>query len=591
MAIERRIAPTSLRLVILALAGLLIALLGWWPMIAQYPHTPELDGQYSFYQFEIGKAIISRYHEFPLWNPYDCRGIAHWDFPESMGASPLLLLGFWLPPLIQYYLWNIIHCAAGFVGMWLLVRDDLKLSRIATFAAATAWALGAAHTAQYSTGHVMMAGFWNFPLLLFLWRKAEHSVGAAIGVGVVLTWMIFDGGTYPVPFCVLLLVLEAATRLTSLARARAVVVSGLITGATGILLAAPRLLPIAKQFSGHVRPNPYPDVDGITNMGNVKSMFLMRQTQWSLHLPGQQYVWNEYIAYLGIAGFLIAIVGMCIAATRRRWLVVLTLLTFVLMLGHFANWAPWHILQTRVFPFTSMRVASRFRFFMTAFAALFVAIAIDELPPLVGRFAGPSRAKIARVAVIGLAFLSAGDVMGFGYDMLTARFGWAPPVEVEASPRFYYGGPGLTPVFTDQPRQNRAWTGCRAVSWAFYENAPVWTGDVPQARAADANATVANVHRTPNRFSFETDVKAPTARIRLNSAYGDGWRTNVGTVVNDGDLLAVDVPEGHHVVRLRYWPNYLTLGLWMAFAGIVGIAAYAFRKQLIRPTSKPSAEA
>src|SRR6185436_18458562 len=96
-------------------------------------------------------------------------------------SSPLLLAMLNIETLKTYYWWNIGHMAIGWTGMWLLVRDEYKLSLIAAFAGACMWTFGVCHTTQYCGAHEMMVAFWLFPLLLFLWRRSEHSNGAAIG--------------------------------------------------------------------------------------------------------------------------------------------------------------------------------------------------------------------------------------------------------------------------------------------------------------------------------------------------------------------------------------------------------------------------
>ena len=69
------------------------------------------------------------------------------------------------------------------------------------------------------------------------------------------------------------------------------------------------------------------------------------------------------------------------------------------------------------------------------------------------------------------------------------------------------------------------------------------------------------------------DATEPT-RILFNTAFDLGWRTTVGTVENNGHLLAVDVPAGHHTMVVKYWPRGLTLGLFMTSFSILGIIAF-----------------
>ncbi len=74
-------------------------------------------------------------------------------------------------------------------------------------------------------------------------------------------------------------------------------------------------------------------------------------------------------------------------------------------------------------------------------------------------------------------------------------------------------------------------------------------------------------------------MKRP-ARIHVNSAYERGWQTDVGTVVDDHQLLSVDLPPGHHRVHLRYWPRRLTLGLWISAIGLIASLLFLGRKSI-----------
>jgi hypothetical protein len=226
-----------------------------------------------------------------------------------------------------------------------------------------------------------------------------------------------------------------------------------------------------------------------------------------------------------------------------------------------------------------MRVGSRFRLILAMPIAAFMAYAIDRVPAMVRRWLGhPSLADAARVGLIGIGLMGAGDSAGLFTEILEYRFLDPAPAPVQASTRFYYGGSDLHPDFANQPRQNHAWLGCRA-AWAYTANAAVWTGDVPQAKAVDDGAVVEVANRTHNTFTIDVDVKRPS-RIHLNSAYERGWQSNVGTVVDDDQLLALDLPPGHHRVRLRYWPRRLTIGLWISLVGLVGSLAFLARKPL-----------
>lgn len=557
-------ASTAARVAALVLLSIVLATYVWWPMIHAAPRTADLDGRYFLQQWEAGKAAIRNHGEFPLWNPFDCRGVPMWDHPEAMTSSPLLLLTTPLSGTVTLWVWNIVHCAAGFLSMWLLARKEVGLSRTGSFIAAAMWAFATSHLSQYAGAHSTLVDFWLTPLLIHLWRRAETNVNAAVGLGVVVAFMIYEGATYPLPFMIVVVALETLTRVLPLKRIPRILTAGAVTGSVAIGLSAARLLPLVKELASKTRGNMLPDTDDLARSFTIQQMFLWREGHWSNHLPAQQYVWGEYIAYVGFLALLLALVGLALSVRDRRWLVVLAFFTMLLMLGHFARWAPWELLHRHAFPYKSMRVPSRYRLILQMFIALGVGVAVDRLPSLAQRWV-PVRRELAsgvRALVVGIAFFAAGDAAGLGMDIIEWMHQGPPERAVERSPRFFYGGDGLAD-WLDQPRQNRSWLGCRSFEWPANADAPVWVGDVPQAKprpGSDDVLAVTDVSRTQNTFVFTVDAKQP-GRVWVNSAHAPGWRTDVGSVVDERTLLAVDVPAGKYRVRLHYWPRLMTAGI------------------------------
>lgn len=587
----RPLRPTWLRGLALSALGLAVATLAWWPMIAAYPKTAEEDGRYVFHQFEIAKASILQYGELPLWNAFDCRGIPMWDHPENMTASPFVWGTAFLSTTVTMIVWNLAHVAAGFVGMWLLARHELRLSRLATFTAATMWAVGVGHTSQYAGEHETLISFFNAPLLLFLWRRAETSASARVGAGVLVAWMFYDGATYPLPYTLLVVALETVTRLTSLERAKRIALAAGAVGLVSFGLAAARLLPLVDQLASHSR-RMHEDTDGIRHWSTIEHMYTLRSPHWRARFDHQQYVFGEYVAYVGWGGVLLVLLGVLVAGAEVPWLLWLSVVMVVLMMGHFGPYAPWTFLRNHVFPFKSMRVAARFRLLFHLALSAYVGLAVDWLPRRLGRV-GLKRTWVdaARVVLVGTALVVVGDQMGLGQEILAYRFNGAPLQKLPRAERFSFGGPGLSPDFIDQPRQNRAYLGCRA-EWVYHADAAVWTGDVPQVRAAAAEPAlvVESSSRTHNTFTAVVNASAP-GRVLLNTAHDKGWRSTVGTVVEHEHLLAVDVPAGRHTVFVRYWPRLLTPGFWITGLTIVGLVLWGLRRRIAAAVARLRARA
>lgn len=571
---ERPLEPLGLRLLGISALAVLLTTYAWWPMFANYPHTPEEDGRHFFFQFETVKAAFRTYHELPLWNPFDCHGIPLWNHPESLAGAPIIWATMGLSTTATTILWYSLHVAVGFVSMWLLARRDLNLSRVATFVASAMWAFGVAHTSQYAGEHASLAGFLYAPLLLFLWRRAETDARARVGLAIVIAMLVYEGATYPLPYTLLFLGLETLTRIWDRKRVKNIFLALATVGVVSIALSAARLFPLIDELREHKRPIDV-DTDSLWHLKSLVDMYTMRTPNWRAHMPDQVYVFGEYITYIGWLGVALAVFGLAASVTEYAWLFVLSVLTFGFMLGHFSSWAPYTYLQEHILPFKSMRVPSRYRLLLLVNLCLYMGLAVDRIPRL---FKG-ILAKPARVAVIGIAFIAVGDCVGLGQEILTFRFNGAPETKQVRSPRFFYGGPGLAPDFIDEPRQNRAWLGCRHYTWAFEAEAPVWAGDVPQARAKDEAATVKTVTRTHNTFTVEVEAAQP-ARILLNSAYDRGWTVDHGTVVeNENKLLAVDVPAGTTTLHVRYWPRYLTLGIVINALAIVAVVVFFIRRK------------
>jgi hypothetical protein len=60
-------------------------------------------------------------------------------------------------------------------------------------------------------------------------------------------------------------------------------------------------------------------------------------------------------------------------------------------------------------------------------------------------------------------------------------------------------------------------------------------------------------------------------------------------VVEAAHQLALDLPAGHHEIRMRYWPEKLTLGLTLSGLGLLGSLLFLFRAPLLRGLRRPRA--
>ena len=570
---EEPLRPAWLRALALAALSLALSIYAWSSMIAAYPHPSNGDGLMYQKILEAGRASIARYHEFPFWNPYECGGYPLWDNPQGFAGAPLLWIVFFVNSTATIYLWVVAHVALGFASMWLFARHEVKLSRAATFVAAAAWAYSGFHQQHYAGGHLTFVSWVFFPLALLLWRRAEHDVRCAVGLGVLLAWMFYEGAVYPLPHLVLLLGAETLTRVWPPRRLPQVLRAAVIAGVVAFTIAAGRLLPVLDQLRQHSRPA-LNDVDAIT-WPTLKAMFLARQHGRDVH--GQQYVWTEWGAYLGPIVLTLGLLGIVAGGAETAWMAALLGFAFVLMCGHFAKWAPWSLLTAHIPPFKEMRVPSRFRATVLLFLAVYAGVAVDRLLTAVQRLV-PSRpwSRATQTLVLAIALLGVGDIIGVGIDTIPQFFTSAPLTKPEPAAHFYYGGPGLA-GFPDQPAQNRGELSCYD-EWGFGQGSHLWQGDLPQARATDDGVTVEAVSRTQNTFTIDVVAQRPGARVLLNTIYDDNWKTSIGRTVNLANQLAIDLPEaGRFHVTARARPRTFVAGAMLTVLGIAGTVTFFVR--------------
>jgi hypothetical protein len=559
---EGRIEPLWLRILAITALGLLPTLFVWSLTIAHYPGSNGGDGPFFYRLIEAGKVSINRWGEVGLWNPYECGGVPLWDNPQSLHFAPEIVLLHPLDTSATIAIWVITHCLLGFVGMWLLCRDELGTSRIGAFVGASIYAFSATYCQHIAGGHTGVAAWYVSPLAIYMWRRGETSRRAQIGLGIIAANLFYESGVYGPALIGLMLALETFTRFTSPKRVFGITKAALVVMFVALTLGAARVIPIVDQGLHHTRFL-WPEKDAM-DLATLKTMYLDRFH--ARQMPGHDYVWGEYRTYTGPLLLGLGFAGMIAALKDKRWITILGVLLFLFMLGHVAPYAPWAILKHSVLPYKQMRVPSRFNTFLIICIGGWVALAVDRLPDFLSRMFGRRYRSAFAVAVVGLAFLGAGDVAGHSVDIIASEWNGPAFKKVVPSTRLHIGGPGLA-QFIDQPRQNRGRHDCWE-EWIPYDG-ETWDGDVPQAKPVKPEAaTVYSVLRTQNKFFVDVEATEPTT-ILFNTSYGRGWRSDFGTVKVQGTNLAVEVPAGHHKFKVWYWPQYLTLGIVLTIVGLI----------------------
>jgi len=537
-----QIADRELKLVFLASAAL--SVIQWFPAIRDPAATGFGDWQMIQHNWEAAYIAITRFHEWPLWDPFHCGGVSILRNPESQLYSPWFLLAFPFGTVIAVKLMLLGHIALGLAGMYWLARRRYRLHPIASALSAIGWALSGCFAWDGAGGHATFSAFAYAPwLVYFVHRKQVEAREIAWVVGI-LVLTLFEGGTYPLPFFGLMLIVELMLRAS-----RGAVLSSLRFGALTLLLAALagaiRLVPIALALREY--PRQVPNTDALDLM-TVLDMLTLRRHGWKT--PGHPFVWAEYGSYVGWPIVVLGVVGIGWVLWRGpRHLLLGLVLYGVLMLGNVHAYAPFSLLHN--FPiYDSLRVPSRFAVLFTFYLALLAGHACDRLLQL---RAPRSRTRLAWATAACLACTL--DILLVTWPIVDR---WSEPALDRAQPapelmlvnRDYYR------FYASYPRLNLGTPACYVGGMNWAVSSALWLGARPQLRLVARRAKLISWRKTPDTFIAEVDLPVPSRAI-LNQNFASGFVTNLGVIVNDHGRLAVDLPAGRHRLELVYRPAEL----------------------------------
>ena len=516
---------------------------------------------------DAGTRTLTRYGQFPLWNPWSCGGQYALGSPQTRVASPTLLVSAALgsrraEPVV---LWAFL--VLGMEGFFRYARRRVG-STLGALGAAPLFGLAGFTAMSWSIGWLNFAGFLLLPWLLVGTRLAARGKvsGAALVAGV-FAFLLGFGGTYPVPLGALFVTLESGRTLyaTRGAARRRTALWGL--GATALFTLAAcayRLWPLLETMRSSPRVMAGTPGHSIQTLGRM----LLQLPKVSLHSePG-----NFYLVPVALALVLAAV-----ALSRRRVLypLVLAVLCVWTATGYTAK--PSLFAGLRTLPvFETLRYPERFLVPAGLFIAELAALGLAAL--LVRAWRGPSRRWTwAAALACGLVVVGWG-VQVHGFDRLTR---WAsmvaepPPTPPEAERPFA------------QARGNRWAQGyflaLNRGSIACGEAWPVpmsdrLRGDLPQEEYLEepTAGTARRVEWTPNRVEVDVAAARP-AVLLVNQNWHPGWKASVGEVVSRDGLLGVALPEGEHRVVLRFLPRSGLGGAAVSALAWVGLAFVAWR--------------
>jgi hypothetical protein len=529
-------------------------------------------------------ALLSmvRYREFPGWNPYACGGFPAWGYVEAdtIVVSPFLPFYLLLPISVALRVEVLGMAVISAAGAW-AAASRFSSSHAARALCAVLWAVNGRWALQIAAGHTWHLAYAWMPWCLFFFERARLGrprVRDLAGGGLAVAMLVYSGGIYPLPHTVLLLGLYASVLVVTERSARPILTLAAL-GALGVAFSAPKLFPLLDGFGKVPR---LIESTEVLDPGALLTLLTSRDQGFgSRPARVSPYGWHEWGMYVSTEGALILLAGLIFVQGRREAaLKAVGVAFFVLGFGAFHPDAPWTWLHQHAPIFRSQHVPSRFLYTAVLVFALVAAAGIGRIVVRQAR----SLPWLDAAAALLVCFLAV-DIGKVAQLPMSAAMWMVPPDHIpkdrtfhfEQEPPFQYkrrdwagpmylamlGNTGVINCYGAPPFDRK---GARPVGAPDYHG-EVWLTGQGSARIAAWS---------PSHVVVDVEGAEPGSLLVYNMNYDEGWRSDRGPVVPQGNAVATRLAGGDARVTLRYRPPYLWLGI---AAAALGVGALVWRRR------------
>ncbi|MCW1970433.1 MAG: hypothetical protein KIH69_020175, partial [Anaerolineae bacterium] len=424
----------------------LLTLLATWKLTLGERIIARGDLLLYFYPLRDFASAALRAGQLPLWNPYTFMGSPFLANSQVGFFYPFNLLTAWLPAERAIALQIPLHLIIAGLGMYLLARRGMALSRLAAFASALAFGLGGYLGAQIEHINQVQVLAW-LPLQVFwildfrFWigqSKIQNLKSKIPSLALIIACQVTAGHTQSLYICLVTLGVVALAQclpdliaagkqsslqplrpiqpnspwanalpmqlpthndLKSTARALAPLWLLGAAAALGALLSAAQLAPTLElsQFSARGARMTLPEAGSFSWRPWVFTRALMPTYGDPL--------FAEYVAYIGAGGLALMLLGGLMRpapAVRHRGLALgLLMLGLFLALGTALPTFPY--LYAYVPGFSQFRVQARWLIMFSLGAAMLIGLGVEYLRTVA--IAAPRKHKLAQ-ALMWLGLLA-----------------------------------------------------------------------------------------------------------------------------------------------------------------------------------------
>lgn len=567
-------------------APVLIVVWPWWTNRSTFGfHDWDVQTSHRY----LSATSITKYGEWPGWDPYACGGFPAWGYVES-GTNVV-------SPFLPFYLWGDIRTAIRIevLGMTLLgavgafavagrFTNSLgaRAMVVGLFAVNGRWGL------QTAAGHTWHLAYAFMPWALWAFERARAS-GKLAGrdtalLAIFLAMLVYAGGIYPLPHTVLLLAVWAAATCALDRSARPLGILA-IGGALSMGLSAPKLFPLLATFDRAPR---LIESTETLSVGGFWTLLTSREQSF-YDRPAQvtPYGWHEWGMYVSLPGALAMGLAFILTFGKKEAALKLVAALFVILgFGAFAPNAPWTLLHEHLPVFRSQHVPSRFLYTAALLLGILVAMGVGALVERASqRFRNADAVAACCAVLLGcdVALISQKPMaqamkLNAPANITPASFHFEKVPPYQYRPRDWAGpmylamlaNTGVIDCYGTPPFEERG---------AIAKRSREYRGEAYVDPSDSGHAEV--IAWSPNHARIRVEnAPGPKARLVYNMNFDAGWSATIedgitstpARVEPDQHRVSVSVPQGESFVELHYRPPGLRWGVFV-FVLTLGAAA------------------
>ncbi len=541
-------------------------------------------------QFQVTSAIwitLTKYHEFPFWNPYVHGGNFLFAHPLGHVISPQTLIALIFGPIkgIYYSVW--FFYALSFAGCYFIGRH-LKLSFLATMYLAIVFTFQS-HLMNYLfIGSTLWMNAAYLPLSFYFLLRAFDNWKYAIPAGFFHALIYLGGGVYIFMLYILFVLIFAVSRTVArknLKPLKAMFVLFLFS----FLFASIKILPNLDLYSLNPRDVGFQILP--LKLEIIKKAFLDKNQAWnivSVYWIGDfNFHFPHFGDYIGIIPILLALAGLI--WLRELELILVTLAAFLMYLSNFSAFSfIWKAVHA-VPPFSSLQHPARFVIFLGLMIGIVGARVISKL----------NRAKtnnkwldhLKNLIIIALILFVFIDLTKSSYSIIDNfkpmpmqkdLIRWDDKFEYyDFYQRFNlteqdiaYLDAGYFKSFEQIDTLSNKGVNKRGLDPMTINRGNILskgdTGYTGEYYFVDANGSSVQLEKwSPNKISLNLKTRKDNILV-VNQNFHNQWKTKEKfEIINYKGLLGIKIPEGEHQLHIYVFQNKIFVGAFLFLIGVI----------------------